>query len=175
MNKQAVLASLTLVGVVSLSACTWTFPGLAKQSNVAGYNFLTPESPSAQNSAKESVGQESSSDAAKIKNIQVPVETFRQMPNLIGVSFNDALEEITEHFSKTTLQIDNQAEVGTECSRGLQLVVVSQVPAKGSKVANGPRSHIKIVTKCQVPSSNNHENDTHGAETGENGAEFESE
>lgn len=175
MINRAVLASLTLVGVVGLSACTWTFPGLAKQSNVTGYNFLIPESPGTQQSADSSAGQESSSDAEKIKNIQVPVETFRQMPNLIGVAFDDALEEITEHFSKTTLQIDNQAEVGTECARGLHLVVVSQAPAKGSNVANGPLSHIKIATKCQVPNSNNHEDDIHGTDTDEDGEESESE
>lgn len=150
MKKLAFAASVTLVGALSLSACSLTLPGFTSQPNAAGLNFLKPETPQSQMSGEKSETPEAS-DSSKIKRIQLPVETFRRMPDLIGRAVEDAVEEITEHFSNAKLQITNEADLGKECGKGQKLVVVSQMPEKGSKVSNSPISNIKITTKCQIP------------------------
>lgn len=155
MKKLAFAASLTLVGVLSLSACSFPLSGLTVEPNTAGLNFLKPETPKPQVSSETP----QATDSSKIKRIQLPVETFRRMPDLIGRAVDDALEEITEHFSNTTLQIKNEAELGTECAKGEKLVVTSQMPEKGFKVTNSPRSTIKITTKCQLPQDSGDDDD----------------
>lgn len=87
------------------------------------------------------------------------------MPDFVGVALDDALEEITEHFAKSQLQINNESEVGAECTKGKELVIVGQQPKKGSKVSNVARSHIQITTKCLAKPTKDHEDELHEEDT----------
>lgn len=144
MKTTRILVLAAIVVSVSSVAFASQLPGSFSNQNQAKFDFLKPESENKPDLKPNSRPM----DSSKIKQIQLPVESFRSMPDFVGVELDEALEKIAEHFTKSQLQINNESEIGSECPKGKDLLVVGQQPKKGSKVSNSKRSHIQITAKC---------------------------